>query len=201
MHELSGDEQWRFSTGYSITSSPAVVGDTVYVASFEPALHAVDTATSKERWSAPGASHFAAKGKDRVYASDRYGNLLLLDAKTGVRQGRIPVAEGIKTLVNDQTDRIFLVNDRGLVQCFREIGAGQPTRYRQPIGQAAAAEEADADDAPATQASPFNEEPPADAPDGEETPFVAEPDAEPADEPADEPMEEPADDDNPFDFN
>jgi hypothetical protein len=42
----------------------------------------------------------------------------------------MPTAEGLHTLVNDQSDRIFLVNDRGLVQCLREIGAVEPTLYR-----------------------------------------------------------------------
>lgn len=204
MHELTGDEQWRFSTGYAIASSPAIVGDTAYVASFEPTLHAIDAASGKERWSTPGVSHFAAKGKDRVYASDRYGNLLLLDAKTGARQARIPVAEGITTLVNDQTDRIFLVNDHGLVQCLREIGAEQPTMYRQPIGKSPAAPGAEA--AAEAPANPFGAEsaapegaPADDAPE-EDAPFAEEPaDApEPAEEPADEPMEDPVEDDNPF---
>lgn len=205
MHELTGEELWRYSTGYSITSSPAVIGDTAYVASFQPALHAVDIAPGKgtARWVAPGVSHFAARGKDRVYASDRYGNLLLLDAKTGARQGRINVAEGISTLVNNQTDRIYLVNDRGLVQCLREIGAEQPTMHRQPIGKSA--EEAAGADEEKPTVNPFGEEAaaPADAPEpaGEETPFAEEEpvdEAEPADD-AEEPMDEPAADENPFD--
>ena len=144
INELTGDEEWRYSTGYSITSSPAVVGDMAFVASFEPALHAIDSKTGDEKWIAPGVSHFAARGKDRIYASDAYGNVLILDAATGRQVGRLPVAEGLTTLVNDQTDRIFLVNDRGLVQCLHEIGANEPTLYRQPIAPPAA-EDATAD--------------------------------------------------------
>ncbi len=199
INEMTGDEEWRYSTGYSITSSPAVVGDMAFVASFEPALHAVDSKTGDEKWIAPGVSHFAARGKDRIFASDRYGHLLILDSATGRQVGRLPVAEGLTTMVNDQTDRIFLVNDRGLVQCLHEIGANEPTLYRQPIAPPAAkdatadgekppappAEDAadetaePADDAlpPAEAASPFGDDEPAadDAPADEDAPMNGNP--------------------------
>jgi hypothetical protein len=69
--------------------------------------------------------------------------------------GRLPVAEGLTTLVNDQTDRIFLVNDRGLVQCLHEIGVNEPTLYRQPVAP------------PAAEAAPTaGEKPPAPPADG-----------------------------------
>ena len=32
-------------------------------------------------------------------------------------------------LVNDQTDRLFLISESGLVQCLHEIGANKPTHY------------------------------------------------------------------------
>jgi outer membrane protein assembly factor BamB len=202
INELTGDEEWRYSTGYSITSSPAVVGDMAFVASFEPALHAIDSKTGAEKWVAPGVSHFAARGKDRIYASDAYGHVLILDAATGRPAGRLQVAEGLTTLVNDQTDRIFLVNDRGLVQCLHEIGANEPTLYRQPIAPPAAEDAtADGEKPPAAPTEPAADEPAepaadAPAPADEESPFGAdEPPA--ADAPADE--EAPAEE-SPFEF-
>ncbi|HYO23733.1 MAG TPA: PQQ-binding-like beta-propeller repeat protein [Lacipirellulaceae bacterium] len=155
LHETSGREQWRYATGYPITSSPAIVGKHAYVASIEPVLHCVDSTTGAPLWAVRGASHFCAEGKQRVYASDRLGNLLVLDPKTGSLLGRMDTAEGFFTMVNDQTDRIFLVNDRGLVQCLREIGANAPTMYRSPtpLSDAAAAPPAEG-----TPESPFVEE-------------------------------------------
>ena len=195
INELTGKEEWRYSTGYAIESSPAVVGDMAFVASFEPALHAIDAKTGVPKWVAPGVSHFAARSKDRVYASDRYGNLIILDAATGRQIGGLRVAEGEKTLVNDQTDRIFLVNDRGLVQSLHEIGANAPTLYRQPLAPPATTDEAaEGEQPPAPPAAgetPVAEEA---APAEEPSPFgVEEPPAEEAPA-ADESME-----DNPFD--
>ena len=196
INELTGHEDWRYSTGYAITSSPAVVGDMAFVASFQPSLHAVDSKTGAEKWISPGVSHFAARGKDRIYASDKYGHVLILDSATGRHVGRLPVAEGLTTLVNDQTDRIFLVNDRGLVQCLHEIGVNEPTLYRQPVAPPAA------EDAPVAGEKPPT--PPADgatdeaaapaedaaAPAEEESPFADEPAAEEAPADEDEPMED-----------
>ena len=205
LNELNGQEQWRYSTGYSIDSSPAIVGNQAYVASIEPAIHALNAKTGKELWMTAGASHFAAQGKERVYASDRFGNLLVLDAKTGNPVSRMAVGEGLSTLVNDQTDRVFLVNDRGLVQCLREIGAEQPTLYRKPPAPAGAEE---APPAPGSEAAvnPFDEgEAPATEPAADEpSPFEAEDgaaaDEAPEDAAADAPADAPADEENPFGF-
>jgi outer membrane protein assembly factor BamB len=184
LHELTGQEKWRYSTGYSIESSPAIVGKQAYVASFEPALHALNAETGTPLWTAPGVSHFAAQGQKRVYASDRLGNLLILDAGTGNPLGRMEVGDGLSTLVNDQTDRIFLVSDRGLVQCLHEIGAKEPTVHRPPAAPPAATPSPTAEP-PADVEAPLADE----AAEGMESPFGAE--APPAEEPA-EPTEEPA---------
>ncbi len=196
MNETTGREEWRYSTGYPIMSSPALVGDHAFVASIEPVLHCIDAKSGARNWSIAGVSHFGAKGKQRVYASDRYGNLIILDAKTGALLGRLKTAEGLETMVNDQTDRIFLVNDRGLVQCLREVGAIEPTIYRQPAAPEA---EGDADAEGAAPAKPADSASDADA---AAPPVDAAPPAtgQPADEaPADEPPADAADDDNPFD--
>ncbi|MCC6494529.1 MAG: PQQ-binding-like beta-propeller repeat protein [Pirellulales bacterium] len=184
----SGREQWRYSTGYAIRSSPAIVGQQAYVASSEPAIHAVNAQTGAWLWDAPGVGHFAAQGKQHVYGSDRFGNLVVLDAKSGVLAARMATAEGSETLVNDQSDRIFLVNDHGLVQCLREIGAVEPTFYQKlPAPPAEGAAPAEAGAAPAGA-------PPAPAPGAE----PAEPPAEDETNPFAEPSAPDADGGNPF---
>ena len=204
VHELTGVEKWRYSTGYSITSSPAVVGKRAFVASFEPALHSVNAESGAGEWIANGVSHFAALGKERVYASDERGRLLILESSTGRPVGSLPVAEGTTTLVNDQTDRIFLVSERGLVQCLREIGATAPTVYRAPVAKAPPKDGKEAEDG---EVNPFGDDaeakpaPPAEGEpaEGEPNPFGEE---EAAPEEAAPEAAAPADDepmgDNPF---
>lgn len=195
LDEGNGFEQWRYATGYPIMSSPALVDDHAYVASIEPALHCLDAKTGAIRWIALGVSHFGSQGKQRVYASGRYGELIILDSKTGSLVGRLHTAEGLKTLVNDQTDRIFLVNDRGLVQCLREIGAVEPTIYRQPP-----AKEEEAPAKPTGETNPFDQAEQAADAEAEEAEAPADDVAPVEEEPAEEapPAEDAPADDNPF---
>ena len=132
---LSGNERWRYATGFPIASTPAIVGEKAFVVSEAPALHAVDTKTGHSLWTTPDASQFVAQGPKQVYGMDRFGSLLILDRKTGRIVGRLTTGEDIGAIVNDQTDRIYLVNDRGLVQCLRELDAAEPILYRKPLGK------------------------------------------------------------------
>jgi outer membrane protein assembly factor BamB len=144
IHEESGVGHWRYITGYPISYSPAVVGDQVFVTSQEPMLHTLDASTGQRQWTLAGVTQFVALGKQHVYGMDRYGSLLAIDAKTGGIVGRLPRNhqqswseqspwnEQKPALINDQNDRIYLVQGTGLVQCLHEIGVSDPIPYRQP---------------------------------------------------------------------
>lgn len=185
LHELSGAELWRVSTGYPVVSQPAAVAGKAYVASEEPALHAVDSETGRRLWSVVGATQFVTLGAEHVYGMDRFGALLILDKQSGGVISRLAVSEGTTALVNDQSDRIFLVSDTGLVQCLRERDAKEPTYYRLEMGKKPEVEEETPEE------SPFVEETPT------ETFSPPEASEEPAASPF-QPDEEEPDDDNPF---
>ena len=204
INALNGNERWRYATGYPISSKPATVSDRVFVASLQPMLHVLDGESGKPVWTALGVTQFVARGQERIYALDQNGDLQVFDAQSGGNLGRLKVSNRLRltdsptALVNDQTDRIFLVDDMGLVQCLRETGADEPTLYRKRTVEESAegekpeaAEEQPAEEAPA-EPNPFaTEAAPGAEPDGG-SPF-----GQPA--PAEE---EPEEDDNPFgDFN
>ena len=67
----AGNLRWQtFTPGY-VTSSPALGSDgTVYVGSFDRAMHALDPATGAERWSFPTADHIYSSA---ALAADRSG--------------------------------------------------------------------------------------------------------------------------------
>jgi outer membrane protein assembly factor BamB len=182
----NGKELWRYAMGSPASDRPAVVGDHLYVASTEPLLHALDVETGELLWSAPGVRKFAARGKKRVYGLDKLGRLTVLDQKTGAYVGTLPGSMNHQAVLNEETDRIYLVGSRGLIQCLREIGATEPTRYERrsavdkpqepAAGETPPAEATPApptvpalEEEPAEAASPFAEEQPAEAP---EDPFA-----------------------------
>lgn len=78
--------QWAFRASGPIVASPAIAGDTVYVASLGGHLYAIDRASGREKWQfksrAPIASSPAVDG-DTVYFVSSTGALAALDATNG----------------------------------------------------------------------------------------------------------------------
>jgi hypothetical protein len=191
-NELSGAEVWRYAMGFNSITRAAVVGDRVYVASSEPMLHAINAKTGEGAWTMPGIEQFVAQGAKQVYGLDDLGRLVIVDRETGKLLGQLP-GLNYQAVFNEQSDRVYLVNDKGLVQALHEIGAVEPTMYRQlPVEE----EKVEAKpEAAADEATPFTEEPAAEP----TTPFGEdEPAAEEEESPFNE--EETEDVGNPFDF-
>ena len=131
MHELTGARRAKYATGFPLARAPAAVGERVFVTSDEPTLHCVDAVTATGLWEAPNVTQFAAASRKRVYGVDELGALVVLDAASGTLVDRMPTQGQIDALVNDQTDRLYLISNDGMVQCLHEIGAQQPL-YHQP---------------------------------------------------------------------
>jgi outer membrane protein assembly factor BamB len=178
INETTGERKWKYATGFPISRAPAVVDNRVYVTSDEPMLHCIDAESGVGIWEAPRVTQFAAASKTRVYGVDDLGALVMLDAATGTQLARIYRDTATHALVNDQTDRIYLVSEDGLVQCYHELGADQPTYHRPKPAPPTAEGQPSADEA-ATPSGAAQPQPPA-----EEDVDEADPTA-PADDEAD----------------
>ena len=78
--------RWKFQTKGIVVSSPAVVGDTLYVGSADHNLYALDVATGRQRWAFKTASSVAsspAVANGTVYFLSYDGNLYAVDAADG----------------------------------------------------------------------------------------------------------------------
>jgi hypothetical protein len=199
MNEMTGARRWKYATGFPVTRAAAPVGTRVFVTSEEPALHCIDAASGNMLWESPRVAQFAAASKDRVYGVDDLGALVVLDGAKGTRVGRLVTDHAINTLVNDQTDRIYLVSDNGVIECFHELGATEPLEHNPKPAEEKA--EAGEKQVPATAAPPAAQPkaPPAESSD-EATPFEDQP--KNPEVPADKEPEKPAGDfgveENPF---
>ena len=186
LNEETGRLRWRYATGWPAHYSPVVIGDDLYVATDEPALHCLSTEDGSLHWAAVGVSQFVAASPTRVYGMDHYGSLLILDGRSGVILGQASGQEGTTAVVNQQTDRLYLVSDTGLVQCLHEIGQQQPFLHAPPkVEEPPAAKAPPVEETPAPETPP-TEEPPAVEP--EPVPDVGDPFAEGAVEPATPPQ-------------
>jgi outer membrane protein assembly factor BamB len=131
MHELTGQQHWKYSCGFPVTRAAAGVGERVFVTSGEPALHCVNATNGIGLWEAPHVNQFAAVSKDRVYAVNDLGEFVVLGAATGATLAKIRAERPLHALVNDQTDRVYLVSEDGMVECLHELNMKVPI-YHSP---------------------------------------------------------------------
>lgn len=188
IRETDGQILWRFSAGEPVIEQSTVIGLHVYVPTQTGGMHCLDARTGQEVWWTPGVRRFVAASKDRVYAADRVGRLMILSAQSGARLDTIDLAHLPIQMTNDRNDRIYLASPTGLIQCLREIELAQPIHHRQVVtaGQKQASEEKKA----AAGEEKTGEQQPA----GQENPFGPQQE----EKAGDDPFAAPANQDNPF---
>jgi outer membrane protein assembly factor BamB len=159
MHESTGARRWKYATGFTVSRAPAAIEDRVFVTSEEPTLHCIDATNGSSLWEAAGVAQFAAASRNRVYGVDDFGALVVLDANTGSLIGRLTTGGTTYALVNDQTDRLYLVSQEGTVQCLHEIGAKEPHYHVVPEPQNPPAEAVEGQPAEIAETQPTTEPP------------------------------------------
>jgi hypothetical protein len=130
IQEKDGNHVWRFSTGGPIIEKPIVAGQLVFVTNQLGGMYCLDGKTGNQVWWAPDVLQFVAASKQRVYATDKTGQIRILDAKTGSTVDSIPTMSMPFKVANGETDRIYLADAAGLVQCLRERELTQPLPRR-----------------------------------------------------------------------
>lgn len=126
LHELSGDDLWRFSTGEPISNSPVPVGTSVYIVTDKGSLYCLDVESGEEKWSAPQVRRLVSVSKDRLYCLTVTGRLAILDVKTGGRIAQMAANQLDFFYTNALTDRILVATATGVVQCLHEVDLSFP---------------------------------------------------------------------------
>lgn len=96
-----GTERWRFRTGDSIRSSPAVVDGTAFFASTDDYVYAVDAATGTERWrwtdpiARFGVRAIPAVVDGTVYVGSLTDRIYALDAESGRKRWAFEAGESM----------------------------------------------------------------------------------------------------------
>ena len=68
----TGNWEWEFETGDKIWSTPAIEGDTLFVASFDNKLYALNATNGEERWEKPFETEGAIVSTPLVYNNTIY---------------------------------------------------------------------------------------------------------------------------------
>jgi outer membrane protein assembly factor BamB len=159
--EDNGATLWRFSTGEPILQSPVVADGRVYITTELGGMYCLSLKTGKSLWWAGNLMQFLSASKSRVYALDRTGRLLVLNAANGALLDAIPAVDASIRLLNSDTDRIYLGSEGGLIQCLHEIEQTKPLVHDKDRKDAAKAEaKRQVEEKPATPKLPEVEKPP-----------------------------------------
>jgi putative pyrroloquinoline-quinone binding quinoprotein len=186
--DLSGRETWSFAAGSPITHTPVAFSDAVYVLCQDLTMYRVSAQTGNEEWVAKDIRNFLAASPTRIYASDKFGRLAVLSAKTGALIDRVSMPAFAFPVTNNQTDQIFLATERGLIQSLHEVELTKRVEYHPPPKEEAKPEPAappvpreskSAQKAPPADTPPEKKKPASQPPIPAENPFAPAPDAKP----------------------
>lgn len=168
LREYDGKLLWQFSTAEPINQSPALIGDDLYFTTQTGGLYRVKATTGELVWFSRGIRRFVAASDQRVYGVDSLNQLVLMDIQTGARLGQIDVTRFPLRYMNLETDRIYLADENGLIQCLRESRLTKPIHHVVPVTGAAPAQPQAQPSQPEVQPSqpqaPAQPQPPAQPP-------------------------------------
>lgn len=133
LREWDGKLLWRFSSGEPINESPALIADDLYVTTQTGGMYRLNSLSGELIWFARGIRRFVAASDQRVYGVDSLNSLIILDQQTGSRLGQLDVSRYPLRYMNSDTDRIYLGNELGLIQCVRESRLAKPIQHVVPI--------------------------------------------------------------------
>ncbi len=132
---------WRqLVSSSALTRTPVVTERDLFVVSEREGMARLDRVTGNPLWRIPRgdrvlnvqaeADRFLAASPKFVYALDRSGRLLILDRVRGFLLSRFDVRDFVVPVVNEQTDRLYLAANNGLILCLRDIDYPLPQRER-----------------------------------------------------------------------
>jgi eukaryotic-like serine/threonine-protein kinase len=118
------EEKWTFKTGNAIESAPAVVNGTVYVASLDKHLYAVELATGKQKWKVKlGAMRASPSVKgDRVYVGNLDGMFYCLKTADGSKVWEFETGGEITSGCNFHGDNVLIGSHDATLYCIGPDG-------------------------------------------------------------------------------
>ncbi|MDG1510743.1 MAG: PQQ-like beta-propeller repeat protein [Mariniblastus sp.] len=130
MNEPKGVIDWQVSTGFGISQPAIVLNDHVYVINSNNEMFKLIPESGKDApgWEQPleNIGSYVGAGKDNMYVLDSVGNLCVIDQDSGAILSKVEIGGVQSVLPNMISDRMYIVSDRGMIQCLREINSRIP---------------------------------------------------------------------------
>lgn len=119
-----GALQWQSSVGTPVSQAPFIFGNRVYVVSDDQRMFCLDAHTGALLWDQPveGIGRYLGASRDRIYMTDGLRTLLAMDPVSGRIVSRAEIGNVNIVLANNESDRLYIANNAGIVHCIHETG-------------------------------------------------------------------------------
>ncbi len=127
----TGQVVWNKSLGEPFYQQPFVINNRVLLPSSYGNLFSLDAADGLPTWSAPAQNmdSIFAKVGDFYIGRNISGAMAILSAETGIQQPMSHTIEIHTPVLNEDTDRLYLVDRTGTIQCLRPNDGEMPVFY------------------------------------------------------------------------
>lgn len=132
MNAETGALKWELLTGLQVREAPRVIGEHLFLRPENHGLYCLMASTGRQVWWNPKAGRLLSATPDLVYASDDFGNVMVLRRSDGQQLGSFALPGFATRISNDRTDRLYFATETGLVVCLREIQRDFPLFHRSP---------------------------------------------------------------------
>ncbi|TVP95266.1 MAG: hypothetical protein EA381_19225 [Planctomycetaceae bacterium] len=129
----TGEVLWNQSIGDPIYRAPFLSGERMWVSTTYGSLHCLSATDGRLLWPRPtnDMDHVFAHVGNRLVGRDREHHLVVLDADSGAALMRSREFFVERLVVNQDTDRAYLVGRGGMVQCLRPSDSEMPVFLRE----------------------------------------------------------------------
>ncbi len=121
---------WRFLAQAPIFRKPEVTDKDVFVTADRLGMSRLVRDTGQQVWRNPRAEQFLSAGPKFVYALDRKGQLLILDALRGTTLASWDARDWTLGISNEWTDRFYFAAQDGQILCLRQRELTTPVASR-----------------------------------------------------------------------
>lgn len=130
INELSGGLLWQFSTGQRLNHSPVPIGNFVYIITDEHQMYKLYThdGSAAPGWAEPveDVTRFVGATKEKIYVQNKIGQIVAMNQSNGAKVSTIGSLSTDLVLPNYLSDRLYVGNGFGSVQCLREQDSDVP---------------------------------------------------------------------------
>ena len=128
----TGRSPWRYTVPTQVYWPPQVTDQDVYVSPAGSGLYRLLRETGQLVWQSQPAQRFLAANPKFVYATDRSGQLVVLDQRRGTYLSGYDTHDYVVPVSNEYTDRFYLAANDGLLICLHDREYPTPVQMRKP---------------------------------------------------------------------